>query len=306
MRHQRTLKKELVFEGIGLHTGSQACLKLKPAPKDSGIVFYRKDKNVSLNATAGMVSETSFATSLGNNGTQIKTVEHLLAAIAGLGIDNLNIEIEGPEVPIYDGSSKTFAERIASAGVENQPSGRPYLRIVKHFSYVEGNAEFSALPYEGRRITYHIFYPHKLLGAQHMTYELEEESFLKEIAPARTFGFLKDVQYLRERGLAKGGSLENAIVLSESGIINSSPLRYKDEFLRHKILDLIGDLSLLGFPVHGHIIAKRTGHASNLNFVRALLAASDCWQIVSEGKKVEHRTAAKSGSHVAVKGLKFA
>lgn len=304
MRQQRTLKKEVVFEGIGLHTGKPACLRLKPAPKDSGIVFYRRDKNVYLNATANAVTDTTFATSLGNNGTQIKTVEHLLAAIAGMRIDNLQIEIEGPEVPIYDGSSKDFAERMAAAGMESQPSGRPYMRIVKQFDYNEGNAEISALPYEGMRITYHIFYPHKLLGAQHMTYEPEEESFLKDIAPARTFGFLKDVQYLRERGLVKGGSLENAIVLSEAGMINPSPLRYKDEFLRHKILDFMGDLSLLGFPVRGHLIAKRTGHASNLNFVRALLAAADCWEIVSEGEKAGHRT--RGSSRLAVKGLKFA
>ncbi len=273
------MKKEVLVEGVGLHTGAQSFLRLKPAPKDTGIIFFIKDGGAPINAALNAVCDTAFATTLGVNGGRVKTVEHLLAALSGLGIDNLHIEIDGPEVPIMDGSSKRFVDSLMGAGIASQPSRRPYLKIIKPFIFKDGDADISALPYEGRRISYRIFYPHRLLGRQEMTFEFEEGSFIKEIAPARTFGFLKDVQYLRTMGLAKGGSLENAVILSDTEVINSSGLRFKDEFLRHKLLDFIGDLSLMGFPVQGHMKASRTGHTSNIKFARALLAASDCWQI---------------------------
>lgn len=279
MRLQRTLKKALSIKGIGLHTGKKIVMGLKPAPKDNGVVFFRKDKNTYINATLNAVCDTRFATTLGVNGTKVKTVEHLLAALAGLGIDNIEIELDGPEIPILDGSSMEFVEGITATGIENQPSGRPHLSIIKPFVFRDGDAEFSALPYSGKRITYQTYYPHRLLGYQQMSCELEESTFIKEIAPARTFGFLKDVPSLRASGLARGGSLENAVILSETGVVNSTGLRFKDEFLRHKLLDFIGDISLIGFPVQGHLTARRTGHSTNLMFAKALLAASDCWQI---------------------------
>ncbi len=283
MRTQRTLGREVKLEGIGLHTGEHSAMRLKPAPQDSGIVFYRKDKDAYIKASLNSVCETTYATTLGTNGTNVKTVEHLLAALSGLGIDNLEIRLDGPEIPIMDGSSKKFADSIAEAGIADQTSRREHMRIIRPFTFRDGEAEFTALPYQGRLITYQISYAHKLLGTQQMTFEMEEDAFRHQIAPARTFGFLKDVQYLRANGLAKGGSLENAVLLSETGIVNSTGLRFRDEFLRHKLLDFIGDLSLIGFPVIGHLIARKSGHSSNLKFAKALLAASDCWEISSDG-----------------------
>jgi len=285
VRLQRTVRKEIKAEGTGLHTGKKCSMRLMPAPKDSGLIFHRKDRQEYIYANLNTVSDTAYATTLGTNGTSVRTVEHLLAALAGLGIDNLVIEMEGPEVPIFDGSSKRFVEFIIESGVQDQSSKRPHMKITKPFSFKEGDAEIHALPYNGRSITYQINYPHKLLGNQQMTFEFEEEIFASEIAPARTFGFLKDVQKLRASGLAKGGSLENAIILSDSGIINQTALRYKDEFLRHKLLDFIGDMSLIGFPVLGYLIARRTGHTTNLKFARALYSATSCWEIVSEGEE---------------------
>ncbi len=279
MRNQQTLAKEVTVEGVGLHTGVQAAIRLKPAPKDTGIIFTIKGGGASISANVNAVCDTAFSTTLGADGTRVKTVEHLLAALSGLGIDNLLIEIDGPEVPILDGSSKRFVDSIIVAGIARQPSKRPYLKITKPFIFKDGDAEVSAIPYEGRRISYRIFYPHRLLGRQEMTFEFEEGLFITDIAPARTFGFLKDVQYLRTIGLAKGGSLENAVILNDTEVLNSSGLRFKDEFLRHKLLDFIGDMSLMGFPVQGHMKASRTGHTSNLKFAKALLAATDCWQI---------------------------
>jgi UDP-3-O-[3-hydroxymyristoyl] N-acetylglucosamine deacetylase len=289
VRTQRTLKEEIVIEGIGLHSGAHSIVRLKPAPQDNGVVFYRKDRGVYIHATLNAVCDTAYATTLGLNGTKVKTVEHLLAALAGLGIDNVEIELDGPEVPIMDGSGGNFADAISSCGAASQLSKRPHMKITKPFIFSEGDAEIAALPCNARLITYQISYPHRLLGTQQMTIELEEESFREEIAPARTFGFLKDVQVLRARGLAKGGSLENAVILSDTGVVNPTGLRYKDEFLRHKLLDFIGDLSLTGFPVIGHITARRTGHTTNLKFARHLLAATDCWEIVTESEAVRVR-----------------
>jgi UDP-3-O-[3-hydroxymyristoyl] N-acetylglucosamine deacetylase len=284
---QRTLKTETAFEGIGLHTGRHVIVRLKPAPRDSGIVFYRTDKGASINANIKAVCDTAFATTLGSNGTRIKTVEHILAALSGLGIDNLLIELNGSEIPILDGSSSGFVDIILKAGVAKQASKRPHLKITKPLVFKEGNSEITALPYNGRMITFHIFFNHHLLGEQQMSLLLREDSFIKELAPARTFGFLKDVEYLRANGFAKGGSLENAIIIGETEILNASGLRFKDEFLRHKMLDFIGDISLLGFPIYGHIIAKRSGHTTNLKFLKALLQAPDCWEIVTEVGQAE-------------------
>lgn len=287
VRLQRTLKKEVSFEGIGLHTGRQVSVRLKPAPRDSGIVFFRSDKGTFINANLTTVCDTAFATTIGVNGTRVKTVEHLMAALAGLGIDNLLIELNGSEVPILDGSSAKFVDLILKGGIANQASNRPHLRIIKPVVFKEGHTEISAMPHNGRKITYQIYFNHRLLGKQQMSIELGEKTFIKELAPARTFGFLKDVEHLRANGLAQGGSLENAIIVGESDILNTSGLRFKDEFLRHKLLDFIGDLSLIGFPIYGHIFASRSGHTTNMKFQRALLSATDCWEIVSEIKELK-------------------
>lgn len=282
VRLQRTLKKELVFKGKGLHTGKNVEMRLKPAPRDSGIVFYRVDHDSIVNANINEVSDTAFATTIGTNGTRIKTVEHVLAALSGMNIDNVRIELNGPEIPILDGSSIGFVQSIIEGGIAKQGSYRPHLKVIKPILFKEGHVEIAAFPYDGRMITYHISYNHYLLGQQKMTVELAADMFVRELAPARTFGFLKDVEMLKARGLAKGGSLENAVILSDSGVINASGLRFENEFIRHKILDFIGDMSLVGFPVHAHFVVSRSGHTTNAKFVRHLLEATDCWQIITE------------------------
>jgi UDP-3-O-[3-hydroxymyristoyl] N-acetylglucosamine deacetylase len=282
MRLQRTLKQEICFDGIGLHTGAYASVCIKPAPRDTGIVFLRTDKNAVIKASVGAVSDTAFATTLGYNGTRIRTVEHVLAALSGLGIDNATIEVNGPEMPILDGSSLELTELIIKNGIAKQSKKRPYIRILSPISLTDGNAEIAVLPYNGRRITYRIHFNHHLLGEQTLSLDLTEENFVMEIAPARTFGFLKDVEYLKANGFARGGSFENAIILGEQGVLNSTGLRFKDEFVRHKTLDLIGDISLSGFPIYGHIIANKSGHTTNVKFLKKLFTHPEHWELVSE------------------------
>jgi UDP-3-O-[3-hydroxymyristoyl] N-acetylglucosamine deacetylase len=282
MRLQRTLKQKVSFEGIGLHTGRYSKVHLKPAPRDTGIIFIRTDKELAIKASIGSVTDTAFSTTLGYNGIKIRTVEHILAVLAGLGIDNLTIEVNGPEIPILDGSSMELTSLILKGGIAKQSKKRPYIRITNPVVLTDGHAEIAAFPHNGIHITYRIHFNHYLLGEQNLSLELTEESFAMEIAPARTFGFLKDVEYLKANGFARGGSFDNAIILGESGILNSSGLRFKDEFVRHKILDLIGDLSLSGFPIYGHIIANKSGHTTNMKFLKKLLSHPDYWELVSE------------------------
>jgi len=282
MRLQRTLKQEASFEGIGLHTGRHCKVCLKPAPRDTGILFRRTDKDSTIKASINSVTDTAFATTLGFNGAKIRTVEHILAAFAGLGVDNAYVEVNGPEIPILDGSSIELTSLILDGGIAKQSKKRPYIRITRPIVLTDGHAEIAAFPYDGRRITYRIHFNHHLLGEQKMSLDLTEESFAIEIAPARTFGFLKDVEYLKANGFARGGSFDNAIILGENGILNASGLRFKDEFVRHKILDLIGDLSLLGFPIYGHVIANKSGHTTNLKFLKKLLSCPDYWEMQSE------------------------
>jgi len=282
MRLQKTLKREVSFEGIGLHTGCYSKVRLKPAPRDTGIIFIRPDKDITIKASVGSVTDTAFSTTLGYDGVKIRTVEHLLAALSGIGIDNLIVEVNGPEIPILDGSSIELINIILKGGTAKQGKKRPYILIKKPIVFADGHAEIFALPYNGRRITYRIHFNHHLLGEQKLSLELTEENFKMKIAPARTFGFLKDVEYLMTNEFARGGSFDNTIILGKDDILNSSGLRFKDEFVRHKILDLIGDLSLSGFPIYGHIIASKSGHTTNLKFLKKLLSHTNCWEIVSE------------------------
>src|SRR4030042_4265135 len=282
MRLQRTLKQEVSFEGIGLHTGRHCKVCLKPAPRDPGIWFIRTDKASAIKASISSVTDTAFATTLGFNGAKIRTVEHILATFAGLGVDNAYVEVNGPEIPILDGSSIELTSLILDGGIAKQSRKRSFIRITSPIVLTDGHAEIAAFPYNGRRITYRIHFNHHLLGEQKMSLDLTEESFAIEIAPARTFGFLKDVEYLKANGFARGGSFDNAIILGDKGIMNSTALRFKDEFVRHKILDLIGDLSLLGFPIHGHIIANTSGHTTNIKFLKKLFSHPEYWELVSE------------------------
>lgn len=282
MRFQRTISNEVCFEGIGLHTGRQASVWIRPAPIDTGIIFYRIDKGIVIKADVFSVTETAFATTIEFDGARIKTVEHLLAAIAGLGIDNLFIDIDGPEIPILDGSSTLLAGIILEAGITKQSRSKHFLKIKKPLVYEDAHSRIIALPHHGYCISYYIQFNHRLLSQQEMTIEINERNFITDIAPARTFGFLRDVEKLRTNGLAKGGSLDNAIVIGDDGVINPGGLRFADEFVRHKILDSMGDFLLTGHPIEGHIILERAGHTANINFLRKLLSSPDSFTILSE------------------------
>jgi UDP-3-O-[3-hydroxymyristoyl] N-acetylglucosamine deacetylase len=289
MRLQRTIKKEVTFQGIGLHTGKYATVKLKPASRDTGIVFCRVDRSAIIRANVTSVVDTAFATTIGYvNGSdivKIKTVEHLLAAASGLGIDNLIVEVDGPEIPVLDGSSTRIVGIILDAGIAKQGKKMSFIKITRPIVYEDVHSRIVALPYDGRRMSYHINFGHHILGQQEITLDINEESFIKEIAPARTFGFLNDVEKLRANGLAKGGSLDNAVIVGDSGVLNNSGLRFENEFVRHKVLDAIGDLSLLGFPIYGHIMLQKAGHTANVNFLKKLMLSVDSYEMVSE---VEH------------------
>lgn len=282
MIHQKTIRREVLFHGVGLHTGKHATVKLKPAPRDTGIVFYRMDRGALIRANITSVTDTAFATTVGFNGVKIRTVEHLLSAVSALGINNLFIEVDGPEIPIMDGSSTNLAGLILDGGVAKQGKEMPVMKITRPVVYEDAHARIVALPYEGRRISYYIHFDHHLLGEQELTMNITEKAFITEVAPARTFGFLKDVETLRANGLAKGGSLENAVIVGDTGILNATGLRFKDEFVRHKILDAIGDLALLGFPIEGHIVLEKAGHTANINFLRKLLNSVDGYLLMSE------------------------
>ncbi len=283
MRCQNTIKEEVCISGVGLHTGRVINMKLRPAPRDTGIAFIRTDRgNATILADVEHVADTTFATNLACDGMRIGTVEHILSALAGLHIDNLFIEIDGPEVPIMDGSAFYFTQKILQDGrIAKQAKRVCSIRIVKPVIVTEGVRQIGIFPYGGMRITNSVRYNHPAFKEQKFSVDVTVPNFVKEIAPARTYGFLKDVRMLRARGLAKGGSLENAIVVGESGVINKGELRFKNEFVRHKILDILGDFSLLRFPIYGHIIASRTGHTLNVKLLRKLLRYKDSWEVVS-------------------------
>lgn len=283
MRLQNTIKNEIVMTGLGLHTGRVINMKLMPAPRDNGVVFIRTDKgNVHIKANVYYVSDTTFATTLTSEGVRVGTVEHLLAALAGLDIDNVFVEIDGPEVPIMDGSSLPFISKILEAGIAKQARTAGFIRILEPVAVTEGPCQIAVTPYEGTRITYRVFYTHPAFGEQKMGIDITSMNFINELAPARTFGFLRDVEMLKSKGLARGGSLENAIVLGDKEVINGGELRFKDEFVRHKILDAVGDLSLMGLPIYGHIIANKSGHTLHVKLLRKLLLNRNAWELSSE------------------------
>jgi len=283
MRSQNTLKNEVSVNGIGLHSGRYINMRLIPASRDSGIIFVRKDKGYTeVKAAISSVSDTTFATTLAFDGIKVGTVEHLLSALSGLNIDNLYIELDGPEVPIMDGSAMYFTRKMLEAGIAKQAQKVSCIRILKPVVINEGNCFIGVIPYEGIKISCSVNYHHPLFDEQKLSLDITKENFIREIASARTFGFLRDVRMLRSKGLAKGGTLDNAIVVGENGVLNKSKLRFNDEFVRHKILDVIGDLSLLGYPIYGHVIAQRPGHSLNIKLLRLLLLSQDSWDILSD------------------------
>ncbi|MBI4699376.1 MAG: UDP-3-O-[3-hydroxymyristoyl] N-acetylglucosamine deacetylase, partial [Nitrospirae bacterium] len=240
-----------------------------------------------IKAGVNYVADTTFATNLAIDGIRIGTVEHILSALSGLSIDNIYVELDGPEVPIMDGSSYYFAQKILEAGIAKQAKRLTCIRIIKPILFSEGPCQMAVIPYEGTRISCTVNYHHPLFDEQKLSLDITGTNFIKEIASARTFGFLRDVRTLRSKGLAKGGSLENAIVVGDNGVLNKEKLRFKDEFVRHKILDTIGDISLLGYPIYGHIIAKKPGHSINIKFIKEILMSSDSWEFMSDSIPLE-------------------
>jgi UDP-3-O-[3-hydroxymyristoyl] N-acetylglucosamine deacetylase len=281
MNSQRTLRRPVSCSGIGLHSGNKVTLSLKPAPADYGIRFQRSDLGgLEIPATVTHLGGIRLATGLTREAVSVETVEHLLAALTALGIDNCIVELNTPEVPIMDGSAAPFVYLILNeAGVKKLSAPKKFLKILRPISLSQGDKRIALYPSDHFKVTYSISFDHPLIRHQSRTMKITDETFVEEIAPARTFGFLKEVEMLRQKGLALGGSLDNAIVLGETTVLNNA-LRFEDEFVRHKILDVIGDLSLVGYPVIGHLVAHRGGHALHTAFAARILEDVDAWRIV--------------------------
>src|SRR6185369_1510111 len=268
---QQTIRRPVALEGIGLHCGKPVKITVSPAPPDSGIVFRVGRDGQPIAAAPESVVDSHYATTIGRNGTRIQTVEHLMAAAAGLRIDNLAVEVDGTEVPAMDGSAKPFVGLLNAAGRTAQSARRRPITIRQPLHVGSGNRWIRILPADELRISYTLDNDHPAIGTQVLSWVPTEESFINEYAPARTYGFLKDLGAMRKHGLALGGSLDNAIVVGKRGTLNG--LRYRDEFVRHKVLDLVGDLALLGRPLLGHVVARNAGHALNFELVVAVQRA---------------------------------
>ena len=280
MHFQQTLRRSVTCAGIGLHSGHKVSLSLKAGLPDSGIRFRRADLDGhEIPAMVENVSGIHYATGLEVDSGSVETVEHLLAALISMGVDNVIIELNQREVPIMDGSAAPFVYLVQEAGIRRQAKMRRFLKVTRPISLSMGDKQIALYPSDHFKITYSISFDHPLLANQSREIQLTEKSFVDQIAPARTFGFLKEVERLRRQGLALGGSLDNAIVLSESGVLNRS-LRFEDEFVRHKILDAIGDLALIGHPLIGHLVVNRGGHALHTAFASMVLENVEAWEVV--------------------------
>lgn len=276
---QRTLDHSIRCSGIGLHSGRKIQLILHPAAEDSGITFIRSDLGIEIPARSCYVTDTRLCTTIGNGEAHISTVEHLLSALAGLGVDNARIEVNGPEVPIMDGSSAPFVFLIQCAGIREQSRPKRVMRILKRIEVREGDKRCALYPAAGFRIAYLLDYDHPMLRNRRVEVDFARQAYTREISRARTFGFLHEIEALQKAGLALGGSLENAIVLDRHRVVNEGGLRYEDECVRHKILDTLGDLSLAGMPIVGAFEGERTGHEMNHKLVEALLADPESHRI---------------------------
>ena len=285
MLRQRTLKSLTRSTGVGLHTGQKIKMVLRPAQPDTGIVFRRIDLEpvADIRARAEAVGETRLSSCLVQGDARVYTVEHLMSALSGLGIDNLFVDLDGPEVPIMDGSAAPFAFLIQSAGIEQQSAPKRFIRIKKRVEVKDGDKWARLDPHDGFKLSFSIVFNHPVIekSNQSVTVDFAQTSYLKEIARARTFGFMQDVEQLREDGLALGGGLDNAVVLDEYRVLNAEGLRFGDEFIRHKVLDAIGDLYLMGNPLLGAFSAHKSGHALNNRLLRELIANPDAWDKVS-------------------------
>jgi UDP-3-O-[3-hydroxymyristoyl] N-acetylglucosamine deacetylase len=285
---QKTLAQAVSAVGHGLHTGEPSSVTLKPAPAYTGYVFRRTDlNNFEVLAAPQYVARVSYATTLMRQGVMISTVEHLLAALAGSHIDNCIIEIDSLEVPILDGSSEPFIEMIERAGTIELEAPRQFLRVLKRVEVAEGDRRMSISPAARFALSCLIEFPHPMIGTQRLEVEISDGQFARHLASARTFGFLSEIESLRNQGLARGGSLDNAVILTpEGGILNREGLRYTDEFVRHKMLDIIGDLALFGMPLLGHVEAYRTGHGVHTALVSRVLRDDTAWEIIDSHEPV--------------------
>ncbi len=281
MARQKTLSKSIKTSGIGLHTGVDVNMALKPAPPNTGYIFIRTDlDNFEIPASAEYISHCSYATTLLRKGVVLSTCEHLLSALRGIGVDNCFIALDNIEIPIMDGSSENFIELIEKAGVREQRANRRFFRVNEKVEYAQDDRKMSVEPSDRFEIDCLIDFTHPFIEKQKFHFVLDNGSFGREIASARTFGFTHEIDMLRKANLAQGGSLDNAIVLTEEGMLNESPLRFKDEFVRHKILDIIGDFALLGMPMLGKITAEKSGHAVHALMMSKLLKTESAWEIV--------------------------
>ena len=280
MAYRRTLKRAVGCTGIGLHSARPVRLVLKPAPAEHGLRFRRTDVGVEIPASLEYVARLDHATTLSRDGVGVETVEHLLSALYALGVDNALIEVDGPEIPILDGSAAPFVILIHEAGLKPLPAPRRYLKVTRPVEVVRGGKSIRITPADHFQVSYTIGFDHHLLRHQAVSFRVTSETFAESIAPARTFGFLREVEQLRRNGLALGGSLENAVVIGETGVLNNK-LRFEDEFARHKVLDAVGDLALLGYPLAGHVQASKAGHALHAALVQKLLASADAWALVA-------------------------
>lgn len=292
MIYQRTLKNVIRATGVGLHTGEKVYLTLRPAPVDTGIVFSRVDLDpvVDIPARTAYVADTTLATTISRDGQRISTIEHLMSAFCGLGVDNALVEVSAPELPIMDGSAATFVFLIQSAGIEDQDSPKKFLRIKKEVSVTgpEGvswhDQTATIKPFEGFKVSHTIVYDNPVIKEQRASVNFSSTSFVKEVSRARTFGLMKEFEHLRERNLIQGGSLDNAVVVDDYRILNDDGLRHEDEFVRHKILDAIGDLYLLGHSIIGEFEGYKSGHAAHHALREKLMERADAWEIVSFDK----------------------
>jgi len=271
--------------GVGLHTGEKVLMTLRPAAPDTGVVFRRVDlaSPVDIPVSAELVGDTRLCSTLDNGRASVATVEHLMSALAGLGVDNVYVDLDGPEVPIMDGSASSFVFLLQSAGIETQNAAKKFVRIKKTVEVVEGDKRVRFEPFDGFKISFTIDFRHPVFekSGQEITLDFAHTSYIKEVSRARTFGFMQEVEWLRANGLALGGSLDNAIVMDEFRVLNNDGLRYEDEFVKHKVLDAIGDLYILGHPIIGAFHAHKSGHALNNRLLRTLLQDQSAWEYVS-------------------------
>ncbi|HUF82133.1 MAG TPA: UDP-3-O-acyl-N-acetylglucosamine deacetylase [Burkholderiales bacterium] len=285
MIRQRTLKNMVRATGVGLHTGTKVYMTLRPAPANTGIVFRRIDLSppVAIKGEPYAVGDTRLSSSLEKGAAKVATVEHLMSALAGLGIDNAYVDLTAPEVPIMDGSAGPFVFLLQSAGIEEQDAPKKFIRILKPVEVRDGDKWARFEPHAGYKLTMSIDFAHPVFdrSRQTVTVDFSTTSYIKEVSRARTFGFMQDVETMRAQGLALGGSLDNAIVMDEYRVLNTDGLRYEDEFVKHKVLDAIGDLYLLGHSLIGAYAAHKTGHALNNRLLRRLVEDKPCWELVS-------------------------